>query len=567
MDKLAFVESLQALTSQEDVLAVSREVNELRSKFEDFIIEEDRKFQIAQIEARERGEEPEERQQDPVRQSFYDIFNEYRERKNAAQRAKADAEAIHLQQKRRLIERLKAVIQNEENIGAALASYKEIHEAWKVVGEIPRDKRQEVQSEYSRLLEDFFYHLKIYRELREHDLHRNFQLKKDVITRIQALENLPQIKDVEQALKSLQNEWDECGPVNNDAWETLKTEYWEAVKATYTRIQAFYDEKRHELAANLASKQALVDKVQTLIDTTYSSTKDWEDATKNLLVLQEEWKHIGFGPKKENEEVWKTFRALCDQFFAAKKSFFDAIRSQYDDIAAKKQELINQVENLKTSTEWKATGEKIIQLQKRWKEFGSAGQRQEQKLWKEFRAACDFFFDAKQAFYANQDKELEGNLQLKLELIERIQKLELPAERKHALDLLKELANEYSAIGFVPMKQKDEVYKAYKEAIEAHYKVLKLEGAEKERVQFQNRLEDLKSRPNAEKAIARERADMAEKISRLKADILQYENNLGFFGRSKGADAMKKEVENKIQSAHRKIEELKQKMKALTEEV
>lgn len=564
MEKSAFIEALKLLTSNEDPLSVSRDVSELRGKFEDLVLEEERKFQVAQLEAKERGEEPEEAAHDEIREAFYVEFNAYKERRNTAQRVKADAESIHLVQKRKLIDRLKNVIQTEENIGAALNQYKEIHEEWKHVGDVPREKRQELQSEYSRLVEDFFYHLKIYRELREHDLHRNFQLKKDVIARIQQLEKVETIKDIEQSIKALQHEWDECGPVNNDAWETLKAEYWEAVRVVYARVQGFYDERKQELTVNLEKKQALLERAAEFGALQLESGKEWEEATARLIALQDEWKQIGAGPRKENEEIWKTFRASCDAFFATKKSFFDAIRSQYDGLAKKKQALIDKVVLLKDSTDWKSTSEKIIHAQKEWKAIGNSGQRSEQKLWKEFRAACDEFFNAKQAHFAEQDQQLEGNLTAKQALIERIKALEVPADRREALDLLKQLSNEYAAIGFVPMKFKDSVYNEYKAAIDAHYTALKLEGAEKDRIQFQGRLEDLKSRPNADRAIAKERMELVDKVNKLKADILQYENNLGFFAKSKGADVLRKEVEGKISAAQRKIEELKVKIKQLT---
>lgn len=569
MEKAAFVDALKALATQEDPLAVSREISELRGKFEDLILEEQRKQQVAQLEARERGEEVESAEadaEDTIREEFYAIYTAYKDKRNAAQEAKVLSEGSHLRQKRALIERLRRVIQTEENIGAALGQYKEIHEEWKNVGDIPRDKRQEIQSEYSRLLEDFFYHLKIYRELREHDLHRNHQLKVDVIRRIKELEKTEQIKDLEQAIKNLQHEWDECGPVNNTDWEELKTSYWESVRAVYTRIHGFYEERRSELSENLEKKKQLAEKAEALAATitTLSGAKDWEQATTQLLALQEEWKHIGFGPRKENEDIWKAFRGACDTFFEAKKSFFDQVRTQFDGLASQKQQLIDKVTALKDSTDWKAASEQIIQLQKQWKSIGNAGQRNEQKLWKEFRGACDYFFNAKQAHFAEQDQQLAGNLTAKLELIEKIKSAQVPEDKRAALDMLKEFSTEFMAIGHVPMKEKDTVYNTYREALNAHYEKLKLESAEKETVMFQSRLDTLKSSPNADKALARERADLFDRMHKLKADILQYENNLGFFGRSKGAEALKKEVETKIQASQRKVEEIQRKIKQLS---
>lgn len=257
MEKIALLDTLKTLSQQEDVLSVAREVSELRSRFEDVIIEEDRQFQIKQLEAQERGETVEEQLEDLIRQEFYNVYGEFREKRNTAQRERKETEEANLRRKRSLIDRLKVVIEKEENIGAALTAYKEIHEQWKEVGDIPRDKRQDMQSEYSRLLETFFYHIKIYRELREHDLHRNQQLKLDVIKRIQALAAVENIKDVEQSIKALQNEWDETGPIGNEEWENIKNLYWDAVRAAYTRIQSFYDEKRTEIAENLAKKKSI----------------------------------------------------------------------------------------------------------------------------------------------------------------------------------------------------------------------------------------------------------------------------------------------------------------------
>jgi hypothetical protein len=564
MEKVALLESLKTLSQQEDVLSVAREVSELRSRFEDVVIEEDRQFQIKQLEAQERGETVEEQPEDLIRNEFYTLYGEFREKRNTAQRERKETEEANLRRKRSLIDRLKVVIEKEENIGAALTAYKEIHEQWKEVGDIPREKRQDLQSEYSRLLETFFYHIKIYRELREHDLHRNQQLKLDVIKRIQALADVENIKDVEQSIKALQNEWDETGPIGNEEWENIKNLYWDAVRAAYTRIQSFYDEKRIEIAENLEKKKSIAQRAAELVEQVKAEVpKDWKAVTDVLIGLQNEWKTIGFGPRKENEDIWKEFRASCDAFFETKKSFFDTIRSQFDGVAEKKQVLIQKLEDIKTSTEWKSATEKIVALQKEWKTLGNAGHKFEQKLWKEFRAACDYFFDAKQAHFSEQDKALAGNLTAKNELIETIKSTVLPEDKKEALALLRDFAAAFNAIGFVPMKEKDNVFQAYREALNGHYEKLKLEGAEQDRMMFQAKMDTMKASPNADKAMAREKADLNEKMNQLKADILQYENNLGFFAKSKGADALRKEVENKIATAHRKIEDIKNKIKLL----
>lgn len=564
MEKAELLESLKTLVAQEDALAISREVNDLHIHFEDLMLEEDRLRQIAEMDAAEKGEALEERPIDSIREEFKVLYSEFRDRKNALQRSKKETEEANLRRKKMLIERLKQTVENEENIGAAMQAYKEIHDEWKTIGDVPREKRQDIQSDYSKLLETFFYHIKIYRELRDHDFHRNQQLKEEIIQRIDDLSKIEKIKDLEASIRSLQNDWDEIGPVPNEAWETLKSTYWEKVKAVFARIHEFYEGKRSELAENLIKKKGLAQKTADFVAQIQADTnKAWDDATKQLILLQEEWKNIGFANRKESEEIWKEFRASCDAFFAKKKEFFDESRKEFSEVAAKKQKLIDRIHEIKESTDWKRTTDQILNLQKEWKNLGNAGHRFEQKLWKEFRAACDEFFNAKQAFFNEKDQELIGNLDLKKALIDELKSIDIPADKNEALAILRDFAKRFNEIGHVPMKEKDSVYNAYKQALDAHYNKLKLEGEEKDKAMFQARLDTIKANPNADKLIGKEKHDIHDKINKLKAEILQYENNLGFFAKSKGADALRKEVESKINHAKNKIEELKTKLKML----
>ena len=553
MEKTAFVEELKKLVATENALASSKEVSELRSKFEDFLIEEERLKQVAQLEAGEPIDNT--RELDPIREEFFEIFRLFQIRRKQE----------HLNQKRSLLNRLAKVVQEEENIGAAFSAFNEIHEAWKTTGDIPREKRDEVQSEYSRLREVFFYQVKIYRELKDHDLHRNHQLKVEIVAKMKGLLELNSMKDVEVQLKALQNEWEEIGPVTDSEWESLKESYWSNVKAIYAKINDYYDERRKVLSDNISAKKELIQQAQTLLDTSvnFNSIKEWEDQTKELLVLQKNWKSVGIGAKKENEQVWQEFRGVCDQFFAQKKNYFESLREESKEFINRKQKLIEKAIELQNSTDWKDTAAELIRLQKEWKNIGHAGQRMEQKLWKDFRAASDVFFNNRQAYFEEKDKENEVNLVAKNEVIESIKNWAASENRSQNLNDLKDFASKFNAIGQVPLKYKDDVYKAFKSALDSHYNQLKLEGQEKADILFQAKIDTLKASPEAGKLIDREKYEIRKHIEKLNQEILQYENNLGFFGRSKGAEAMKMEVEAKIKIHQTKIEEFKRKLKAL----
>ncbi|MBU2018804.1 MAG: DUF349 domain-containing protein, partial [Bacteroidetes bacterium] len=519
--------------------------------------------QVAQLEAGEPLDNN--RELDPIREEFFEIFRLFQIRRKDASDLKKEQQLDHLKQKRTLLTRLEKVVKEEENIGAAFTAFNEIHEAWKTTGDIPRDKRDEVQSEYSRLREIFFYQVKIYRELKDHDLHRNQQLKSDIVSKIQNLAALTSMKEIETQLKALQNEWDEIGPVTDGEWESLKEGYWTNVKAIYDKINEHYDQRRKVLTANIDAKKAVIEEAKTLVENSQelASVKEWEAQTKILLTLQEKWKKIGFGSKKENEEVWQEFRGICDQFFSKKKEYFESLREESKDFITAKQKLIDKAIALQGSTDWKETAAQLIRLQKEWKTIGHAGQRMEQKLWKDFRSASDVFFNNRQAHFEEKDKENETNLAAKIAIIDSLKAYQPGEDRKQVLADLKDFAAKFNEIGHVPMKQKDEVYQNFKTALDSHYSHLKLEGQEKETILFQAKIDTLKASPDAAKLIDREKFEIRKQIDRLKQEIMQYENNLGFFGRSKGADAMKKEVESKIKIHENKIEEFKRKLKAL----
>jgi len=569
MEKTEFLEKLKALTSAEDVLSVSREVNELKSQFEDFTIEEDRKRQVAYLEAKDRGEnvEYEANIPDAVRIEFYDIYTAFKNKRNSVLKQQKTEQESNYAIKKTLLDRLKDLIENEQNIKASYDISKEIHEKWVATGEVVREKRQELQSEYSRLREAFFTNLKIFKELREYDLKKNQQIKEEIIEKIKALKEEDSIKHIEATLKALQNEFDETGPVPREEWEKVRDAYWENVKEVYQKIHDHYNERRSTLQENIDKKSELLEKVKVFVEEHKSldNSKLWEQATKTLIGLQEEWKNIGFGLKKQNEELWKEFRGECDKFFENKRAFFENLKDRFEVNAEKKRELIRQIEELKSSTDWKSTTGKILNLQEKWKQIGHAGQRNEQGLWKEFRKACDDFFHAKDTYFKEQDAAAEGNLKVKQEIIEKIKTYQPGEDKKQTLEDLKNFASEFNAAGKVPFKVKDTIYNEFKTALDAHYNKLKLEGTEKDKALFQAQLDNIKAAPNSNQLLDKTRRNIEQQIQTLKHDVIQYENNLGFFSNATSSNPIIAEINQKIRNTKQKIEDLKLKLSLLDE--
>jgi predicted DNA-binding protein YlxM (UPF0122 family) len=564
---LKFLEELNQLSQSEDLIQIGKELSELRQSFEDYMLEEERKEQIRILEARDRGEELDvDENIANLKAEFYAAYDELKTRRKEQVALKNALESENLKNKRALLKELAELVANEEHIGKLFEEQKRINEAWKAIGDIPRDVRGDVQQEYSRLLDDFFHNVKIYKEIKDYDRKKNGELKRAIVQKLELLINEESIKEVEAQLKSLQDEWEDIGPTEQEEWEALKESYWAAVKAVYEKIKNHYEGRRAQMQENIQKKLELVEKVQTILEQNRASVADWSNHTDVVLQLQEEWKTIGFGPKKENEEVWKQFRAHCDAFFEAKGVFFSELNSVFDAVAEKKKALIDEAEAIKNDTDWGPATQKFIQLQKKWKSLGSAGQKYEQKLWKKFRAICDYFFEAKQAHFEQLDKENEGNYTEKMALIEEIKTFEVPSDSNDAIAALKGFAERFNAIGHVPLKHKDEVYRAFQSALDTHYKALKIEGSQRERVLFESKISTMQGQSNAAEMFAKEKAQIRKQIDEVKQQLMQYENNLGFFSNAKSNSPLLDEVKKNIERAKARLTELKDKLKLIPNE-
>lgn len=567
-----FLEALSGFLEQDDLLSITKEVNELKSSFEDYIIEEERKLQVAEMEAKENQEEIDQEKElldiQNLKEAFHEKFSAFKQAKKQ-QREEIDAiESKHLSEKLALIKRLKELVATEENIGAAFASLKEIQEQWKTIGEIPRAKRNEVETEYSHLLDDFFYNIKIYKELKDHDFHRNEQLKEEIIVKLKRLNNLDKIKQIESELKELQDEWNDVGPVNNERWEALKEAFWTEVRSIYNKINRFYEDRRSIQLENLKKKEVLLEELKVLLADIdgLESPKDWEKMTTKVIDIQNRWKKIGFGPKKQNDELFAELRKECDFFFEKKKDFFEDVRKDYDSVAKNKKSIIEQAAQIVLGEDKREIANQLKKLQQNWKKIGHSGPRNEQKLWKEFRAICDKFFTSLEDDRKKSAEEELQNLQLKQELIKQIEGLKLPEEKKEALNLLTDYIKKFNAIGHVPIKEKDRLFESFKKATDLHYNNLKLEESEKENVLLQAQVEMVQGGPNAGRQLRAMKDEIRKKIDHFNKEIIQLENNLGFFSNSKGADKLLKDVESRVQGYKVKIEELKRQLKMIPNE-
>jgi len=563
--KAEIIAKLIALNNQASVLDSTNEFTELVDSFYQLQNEEERQFEIEKLDRLAAGEKPEsiERPVYPLLEEFKAVTIVFKEKKKVELTQIKDNENNNFKQKKVYIAALTDLIQNEENIGKALSRFKEIQENWKEVGSVPRDKRQGLQNEYSQLVDTFKYNIGIFKDIKDHDLNRNLTLKKELIAKLKKLLTIDKIKEVETSLHNLQDEWNSLGGTHQGEWEKIKDEYWSTVNAVYEKIRKFYEDRREEQAANIEKKKQLIEKAKELNESELTDHKAWQKMSEQVLQLQEDWKKIGFGSRDENEAIWQEFRTVCNTFFGKKKAFYGERNEQFTETKTKKEAIIKEAQALKDVTDWKEGTTKVLNLQKRWKEIGSAGPKFENQLWKKFRDPIDAYFAAKDAHFKGMDDANGENLVKKKEVIEKLIAFKPEGDLKKIMADLKVFSEEFAAIGNVPFEDKDAIYKAYKTALDEKYASLNINKEEREKVMFQAKIDSMSSSGNKEKLFDQETGTIRIKIESLNKEVNQYENNLSFFSNANDKNPLFKNVNDNIKRVKDEIEALKIRLKMI----
>mgnify|MGYP003252223810 FL=1 len=480
--------------------------------------------------------------------------------------AQEEEKQDNLRKKEEIIEKIKAMTTSPEEANKSYQDFKALQQEWKEIKNIPADKANEVWKNYQLYVEQFYDMLKLNSEAREYDFKKNLEAKTQLC---EAAEKLNEEEDVISAFHQLQDlhqQYREIGPVAKE----LREQIWERFKAASTVInkkhQQHFEDLRAKEEENLAKKTSLCEKVETANQGEYKTAKDWEKVTQEIIEIQKEWRTIGFAPQKMNVKIFERFRIANDKFFNKKAEFFKGLKDTYSANLEKKQQLVNKAKELADSTDWKKTGDKFIALQKEWKKVGTVPHKQGELLWKEFLDTCNKFFEARNKQNAGSRSEEHANLDKKRNIIAQLKELVIAEISDNDFQKkLKNLAKQYSAIGHVPFKEKDKVYKEYHEAIDAAYKKLHATNAKRHFDNFKNNLKNVAKEGG--NALGNERGKLLRRYDQLRIEITTYENNLGFFNTaSKKGNSLVEEMNRKIEKLKADLEMVKQKIKAIDAE-
>lgn len=487
---------------------------------------------------------------DAAEQRLKELFAEYRRKRNEYMARLDEEKEANYRTKLQIIEELKELIDSNETLNHTFNSFRELQRRWKETGPVPQTHLKDLWETYNMYVENFYNFIKINKEQRDLDLKKNYEAKLQLCEEADALVLETSVITAFHKLQKLHEQWREIGPVANEYKEPLWDRFREASSKINKRHQEYFDNIKEEQKRNLELKTQLCVRTEELSEASPTTRKEWNKASEQLIEIQKVWKTIGFAPKKDNTKIYERFRTACDRFFENKRNFYLQTKAEMENNLHLKNEICAAAEAVMDSEQWKKTTDELIALQKKWKEIGPVSRRHSDAVWKRFRTACDHFFERKAAHFSEIDSQYEENLSKKRELLEELKNFSVE-ERDKGFEAIKELQRRWAEIGFVPIKQKDAIQSEYRSLVDDIF--ARLRGSERERhmERFRGKLSSLSE--GGDRRIRHERDRLYNKMKQLEADIALLENNIGFFSKSKNAEGMIRDVNDKIERAKQEM--------------
>lgn len=493
-------------------------------------------------------------QESPEETAFKQLYARYKVLRADLLRNIEQQKERNLEEKLAIIDGIKELLEKQEDINHTFPEFRNLQLHWKEVGPVPITRTKDIWETYQHYVEKFYDYVKINKELRDLDFKRNLEIKEKLCEKAAALVDEPNVVSAFHKLQKLHEEWRETGPIARELRETM----WERFKLSTTAInkkhQEYFEEQKKHQRENLEAKLALCEKAEKIVGLIENDEINWNKRAKELEAIQKEWRTIGFATKKENQKVYDRFRAACDKFYGEKREFYAKFKHEMQDNLAQKIALCEQAEAVNMSDDWRRTTDQLIHFQKQWKEIGPVPRKQAEAIWKRFRSACDVFFTRKAEHFSKLESSFEDNLAKKEAILRELESFD-PSSVNDLQGALRDFQARWNQIGFVPIKEKDAVQTKYKNLINKHFGHLNPGFSEKRSNVRQGKRRFSESHSEHDKLIQRFR--------QLESEITVWENNMGFFAKSKNADKIIADTCKKIDEAKSELKELEEKIKQI----
>ncbi|MDR2466519.1 MAG: DUF349 domain-containing protein [Prevotellaceae bacterium] len=554
----ALLDELKNLVEKSAVEKIRKDVEAIKDAFDAIV------RQNAENQEKNDGEETVRvNRADSFEKEFRQYLKRYKEKRTEFLRNSESQKEENYKCKLAIINELKDLINEEETLANTFNKFHDIQSRWKETGPVHQNYVKDLWETWHHNVEKFYDYVKINKELRDFDLKRNWDLKNEIIQKAELLLESRSISEAFAQLQTYHDEWREIGPVQRDLKDGLWERFRDITSKLNKRYQAYFDVIRAERQRNLQMKSDLCERLEKINATALATSKDWQKASADIVAILGEWKTIGFVPKKENNEIFLRLKKARDEFFAKRQVYYKTSRQEMGNAIKAKKELCEKAEALQYSEDWKEVTDKLIELQKQWKETGAVPRKHSTELWSRFRKACDIFFNRKVEFFAAKEDKYADNLRAKEEIIAELEKFE-PDNSHESIEMLRQFRLRWNDAGFVPIKIKNKIQRRFSILLDQKYKSLRVSDAERKVMHFKDKIE---SAGNKYGKMRGEREKLVGKINYYQNEIALLENNIGFFANTKNAEALIADVRKKIDKHKEDISTMEEQLKLLDKDL
>ncbi|MBT6815468.1 MAG: DUF349 domain-containing protein [Flavobacteriales bacterium] len=548
------ITELENLCEIQNPYSVSKKSEEIKTLFYKSLKSENNIEDIS-----EEDSEQEKKTLHPLELKFKNVNNKFKKIKSDYRKNREKEENKNLIIKENIISDIDKLSKEEESLKVTFEKFKNYQKKWNNTGHVPITKSNDLWQNYHHHIELFYDYIKINKELRDLDFKKNLEQKTIICEKSEKLSNDKSINTAFNSLQELHEHWKNIGPVSREYRESIWERFQTATRKINKNRNDYFLNKKRILKGNTELKSSICKEIKKLSEDNPNTHQQWNNLSEKLNELSEKWKKAAPIEKSDLKKSWTEFREATNKFYSMKNNFYKNRKEDNNNNLQEKIKICEKAEELSTSTNWKETGKELIQLQEKWKNSAFVPKNLSDKIWKRFRSACNKFFDARKKHYKLLDKEKEGNLKEKTTLLKKVEKFDVSNNPREDIKKLKEFSEKWNSIGFVP-KQDIQIKDKFDKVISSLYNKLKVDKSEKKTIQFQIKAERLKGNSdklNVEKELIR------EEIGKVNKTILQYENNISFFGNGKGTERLKEDVLKNIENSKKEIEELKKKLSLL----
>lgn len=557
--------SMEQLTSELEHLLENNKIQNIKSQVDEIKTEFNAKFDAVLDEKKEEflsegGNEIDFYYSSPIKKQFNSAYKTYRNNLSAYYKERENNLKGNLENRLQIIEDIKGLINVEENINTTYKHFKDLQEQWRNAGPIPRDRYNNAWNSYHHHVEIFYDFLHLNRDLRDMDFKHNLDQKTKIIERAEELAKDDNINRSFRELQVLHKLWKEdLGPVAKEHREEIWERFSKATKTIHDKRQAYYSDLDKARETNLVRKEEIISKIEEIAEDTSNSHQSWQKKIKAVEALREDFFNAGKVPQKVNEATWSKFKDAVRNFNRNKNTFYKSLKKDQYDNLEKKKALIQIALDHKDSDDFAATTPLMKKIQGDWKKIGHVPRKDSDKIWKAFKGACNAYFDRLHAERNEANKELMAAYEQKTAMLAEVTALELSGKPDKDIATIKDKISAWKTIGHVP-QNKRYIDGKFNKALDTLFGKLDMDKAKLEMIKFENKLDSL-SQPNDTRLLDNEQNFIRKKITEIKGEIIQLENNMQFFSNVDENNPLVKDVVNNIDKQKQSLSLLEEKLK------